>query len=150
VLNHGCEQTLVKVNIFLLEGLGTMDAATATALHQAGDVQSFQLIQAMSDTLPHDHITKGPGVHFQQWLRVLDPRTSEKQRKEHHERRFKQKDGIWSEADHASLMRYGEDGRLAARSLNEARMHLLNQHRYAGKSGRLSNGTAEVSSGLVT
>ena len=34
---------------------------------------------------------------------------------------LQEKDGIWSEADHASLMRYGEDGRLAARSLNEAR-----------------------------
>ena len=32
---------------------------------------------------------------------------------------------------------YGEDGRLAARALNEARGALLNQTRYAGKSGRL-------------
>jgi hypothetical protein len=116
--------------------MGTMDAATATALHQAGDVQSFPLIQAMSDTLPHDPHYEGPGVHFQQWLRVLDPRTSEKQRKDIMAS-LQEKDGIWSEADHASLIRYGEDGRLAARSLNEARGALLNQHRYAGKSGRL-------------
>ena len=116
--------------------MGTMDAATATALHQAGDVQSFQLIQAMSDTLPHDPHYEGPGVHFQQWLRVLDPRTSEKQRRQIMNS-LQEKDGVWSEADHASLMRYGEDGRLAARALNEARGALLNQHRYAGKSGRL-------------
>ena len=116
--------------------MGTMDAATATALHQAGDVQCFPLIQAMSDTLPHDPHYEGPGVHFQQWLRVLDPRTSEKQRKDIMAS-LQEKDGIWSEADHASLIRYGEDGRLAARSLNEARGALLNQHRYAGKSGRL-------------
>ena len=116
--------------------MGTMDSAAATALHQAGDVLSFQLIQAMSDTLPHDPHYEGPGVHFQQWLRVLDPRTSEKQRRSIMNS-LQEKDGLWSEADHASLMRYGEDGRLAARSLNEARGALLNQTRYAGKSGRL-------------
>ncbi len=116
--------------------MGTMDASSATALHQAGDVLSFQLIQAMSDTLPHDPHYEGPGVHFQQWLRALDPRTSEKQRRQIMAS-LQEKDGIWSEADHASLMRYGEDGRLAARSLNEARGALLNQNRYAGKSGRL-------------
>ena len=116
--------------------MGTMESATATALHQAGDVLSFQLIQAMSDTLPHDPHYEGPGVHFQQWLRVLDPRTSEQQRRSIMTS-LQEKDGVWSEADHASLMRYGEDGRLAARSLNEARGALLNQSRYAGKSGRL-------------
>ena len=116
--------------------MGTMDSAAATALHQAGDVLSYQLIQAMSDTLPHDPHYEGPGVHFQQWLRVLDPRTSEKQRRSIMNS-LQEKDGLWSEADHASLMRYGEDGRLAARSLNEARGALLNQTRYAGKSGRL-------------
>jgi len=118
------------------QAMGTMDSAAATALHQAGDVLSFQLIQAMSDTLPHDQHYEGPGVHFQQWLRVLDPRTSEKQRK-NIMTSLQEKDGIWSEADHASLMRYGEDGRLAARALNEARGALLNQSRYGGKSGRL-------------
>ncbi|MEL0182121.1 MAG: flavodoxin domain-containing protein [Candidatus Poseidoniales archaeon] len=118
------------------QAMGTMDSAAATALHQAGDVLSFQLVQAMSDTLPHDQHYEGPGVHFQQWLRVLDPRTSEKQRKSIMTS-LQEKDGIWSEADHASLMRYGEDGRLAARALNEARGALLNQSRYAGKSGRL-------------
>ena len=118
------------------QAMGTMDSAAATALHQAGDVLSFQLIQAMSDTLPHDPHYEGPGVHFQQWLRVIDPRTSEHQRKTIVSS-LQQKDGVWSEADHASLMRYGEDGRLAARALNEARGALLNQSRYAGKSGRL-------------
>ena len=96
------------------QAMGTMDSA-ATALHQAGDVLSFQLIQAMSDTLPHDQHYEGPGVHFQQWLRVLDPRTSEKQRRSIMSS-LQEKDGVWSEADHASLIRYGEDGRFAARS----------------------------------
>jgi succinate dehydrogenase/fumarate reductase-like Fe-S protein/flavodoxin/ferredoxin len=118
------------------KAMGTMDPASATALHQAGDVLSFQLVQAMSDTLPHDPHYEGPGVHFQQWLRVLDPRTSEQQRRTIMTS-LQEKDGVWSEADHASLMRYGEDGRLAARALNEARGALLNQHRYAGKPGRL-------------
>ncbi len=118
------------------QAMGTMDSAAATALHQAGDVLSFQLIQAMSDTLPHDPHYEGPGVHFQQWLRAIDPRTSESQRKTIVSS-LQQKDGVWSEADHASLMRYGEDGRLAARALNEARGALLNQSRYGGKSGRL-------------
>ena len=118
------------------QAMGTMDSAAATALHQAGDVLSFQLIQAMSDTLPHDPHYEGPGVHFQQWLRAIDPRTSEKQRRSILAS-LQQKDGVWSEADHASLMRYGEDGRLAARALNEARGVLLNQTKYAGKTGRL-------------
>ena len=118
------------------QAMGTMDSAAATALHQAGDVLSFQLIQAMSDTLPHDPHYEGPGVHFQQWLRAIDPRTSEKQRRSILTS-LQQKDGVWSEADHASLMRYGEDGRLAARALNEARGALLNQTKYAGKTGRL-------------
>ena len=118
------------------QAMGTMDSAAATALHQAGDVLSFQLIQAMSDTLPHDPHYEGPGVHFQQWLRAIDPRTSEKQRRSILAS-LQQKDGVWSEADHASLMRYGEDGRLAARALNEARGALLNQAKYAGKTGRL-------------
>lgn len=116
--------------------MGTVDSAMATALHQAGDVLSFQLIQAMSDTLAHDTHYEGPGVHFQQWLRILDPRTGEKQRQSMLNS-LQEKDGVWSEADHASLIRQGEDGRLAARSLNEARSALLNQHRYSGKSGRL-------------
>ena len=118
------------------QAMGTMDSAAATALHQAGDVLSFQLIQAMSDTLPHDPHYEGPGVHFQQWLRAIDPRPSEKQRRSILAS-LQQKDGVWSEADHASLMRYGEDGRLAARALNEARGALLNQTKYAGKTGRL-------------
>ena len=118
------------------QAMGTMDSAAATALHQAGDVLSFQLIQAKSDTLPHDPHYEGPGVHFQQWLRAIDPRTSEKQRRSILAS-LQQKDGVWSEADHASLMRYGEDGRLAARALNEARGALLNQTKYAGKTGRL-------------
>ncbi|MBT5453625.1 MAG: hypothetical protein HOK85_02100, partial [Euryarchaeota archaeon] len=116
--------------------LGTMEPALATNLHLAGDVQSFQLIQAMSDTLAHDSHYEGPGVHFQQWLRAKDPRTSQEQRRSIMNSLL-QRDGVWSEADHASLMRFGEDGRLAAHSLNEARMQLLNQTKYAGKHGRL-------------
>lgn len=116
--------------------MGAMDPALATGLHQAGDVLSFQLIQAMSDTIAHDPHYEGPGVHFQQWLRAMDPRTSEVQRRTLL-KSLQEKDGVWSEADHASLMRYGEDGRLAAKGLNDARGALLNQSRYAGKSGRL-------------
>ncbi|MDA8749385.1 flavodoxin domain-containing protein [Candidatus Poseidonia alphae] len=116
--------------------LGTMEPVLATALHLAGDVQSFQLIQAMSDTLAHDSHYEGPGVHFQQWLRAKDPRTGQEQRRSIMNSLL-QRDGVWSEADHASLMRFGEDGRLAAHSLNEARMQLLNQTKYAGKHGRL-------------
>ena len=116
--------------------LGTMVPAIATALHLAGDVQSFQLIQSMSDALAHDSHYEGPGVHFQQWLRAKDPRTGQKQRRSIMNS-LQQRDGVWSEADHASLIRQGEDGRLAARSLNEARMQLLNQTKYAGKHGRL-------------
>ncbi|HIF90104.1 MAG TPA: hypothetical protein EYQ58_00875 [Candidatus Poseidoniales archaeon] len=122
----------------LLNGaaVGTMDAATASQLHQKSDILSYQLVQSMSDTSGYDKAYEGPGVHLQQWLRAEDPRCGEEQRNNILSS-LNETDGIWAEADLSSIARYGFDGKLAARGLNEARAHLLNTSNYNGKHGRL-------------
>jgi len=122
----------------LLNGaaVGTMDASSATKLHQKSDILSYQLVQSMSDTSIYDKSYEGPGVHLQQWLRAEDPRCGEEQRKNIISS-LNETDGVWAEADLSSIARYGSDGKLAARGLNEARAHLLNTSDYSGKHGRL-------------
>ena len=116
--------------------MGTMDSETASTLHAMTDVTSYQLLHAMSDTVPFDESYKGPAVLLQHWTRTLDPRTGEAQKAslaglldaEH---------GLWSEADMASIARYGSEGRTASKALNAARSHLLNVTNYTGPHGRL-------------
>lgn len=122
----------------LLNGaaVGTMDASLATELHQKSDILSYQLVQSMSDTSGYDRAYEGPGVHLQQWLRAQDPRCGQAQKKNILSS-LNQTDGVWAEADLSSIARYGSDGKLAARGLNEARAHLLNTSNYSGKHGRL-------------
>ena len=122
----------------LLNGaaVGTMDASSATILHQKSDILSYQLVQSMSDTSVYDKSYEGPGVHLQQWLRAEDPRCGGEQRRSIISS-LNESDGVWAEADLSSIARYGSDGKLAARGLNEARAHLLNASDYSGKHGRL-------------
>ena len=122
----------------LLNGaaVGTMDALSATKLHQKSDILSYQLVQSMSDTSVYDKSYEGPGVHLQQWLRAEDPRCGEEQRRSILSS-LNESDGVWAEADLSSIARYGSDGKLAARGLIEARAHLLNASDYSGKHGRL-------------
>jgi succinate dehydrogenase/fumarate reductase-like Fe-S protein len=116
--------------------MGTMDSETASTLHAMTDITSYQLLHAMSDTVPFDESYKGPGVLLQHWTRTLDPRTGDAQKvalaglldAEH---------GLWSEADMASIARYGSEGRTASKALNAARSHLLNATNYTGPHGRL-------------
>ncbi len=122
----------------LLNGaaVGTMDASSATILHQKSDILSYQLVQSMSDTSVYDKSYEGPGVHLQQWLRAEDPRCGGEQRRSIISS-LNESDGVWAEADLSSIARYGSDGKLAARGLIEARAHLLNASDYSGKHGRL-------------
>ena len=44
--------------------------------------------------------------------------------------------GMWSETDISSIRRQGEDGRLVAEAMLDARGRLLHEFRFAGRSGR--------------
>lgn len=122
----------------LLNGkaMGTMDAATSATLHAMTDVVSYQLLQSMSDTFAYDSEYKGPGILLQQWTRSLDPRTGEEQQMDLMNS-LGSEHGVWSEADFASVARYGSDGQTAAKALNNARSKLLNSTNYTGPHGRL-------------
>lgn len=122
----------------LLNGspMGTMDSATATTLHTMTDISSYQLLHSMSDTVPFSSSYKGPGVLLQHWTRSLDPRTGEDQRASI-AKILDGEDGVWAEADMASIARYGAEGRIASKALNSARSHLLNTTNYTGPHGRL-------------
>ncbi len=122
----------------LLNGspMGTIDSATATTLHAMTDISSYQLLHAMSDTVPFSSSYKGPGVLLQHWTRSLDPRTGEDQRASI-AKILDGEDGVWAEADMASIARYGAEGRTASKALNSARSHLLNTTNYTGPHGRL-------------
>ncbi len=116
--------------------MGTMEPATATALHAMSDVVSYQLLQSMSDTFAYDSEYKGPGVLLQQWTRSIDPRTGETQQAELLDS-IGSEHGVWAESDFASVARYGSDGRTASKALNAARGKLLNATNYSGAHGRL-------------
>jgi succinate dehydrogenase / fumarate reductase iron-sulfur subunit len=122
----------------LLNGsaMGTMEPATASTLHAMTDVNSYQLLHAMSDTVPFDSSYKGPAVLLQHWTRTLDPRTGDEQKAELAQM-LDGENGVWSEADMASIARYGAEGRTASKGLNAARSHLLNVTNYTGPHGRL-------------
>ncbi len=122
----------------LLNGsaMGTMESTTASTLHAITDVVSYQLLQSMSDTFAYDSEYKGPGVLLQQWSRSIDPRSGEAQKNELLDS-IGSEHGIWSEADLASVARYGSDGRTASKALNTARGKLLNSTNYSGPHGRL-------------
>ena len=122
----------------LLNGnaMGVMDAATSATLHAMTDVSSYQLLQSMSDTFAYDSEYKGPGILLQQWTRSLDPRTGEEQQMDLMNS-LGSEHGVWSEADFASVARYGSDGQTASKALNSARSKLLNSTNYTGPHGRL-------------
>jgi hypothetical protein len=113
-----------------------MESTTASTLHAITDVVSYQLLQSMSDTFAYDSEYKGPGVLLQQWSRSIDPRSGEAQKNELLDS-IGGEHGIWSEADFASVARYGSDGRTASKALNTARGKLLNSTNYSGPHGRL-------------
>jgi len=127
-----------RVGEYLSNGtaMGTMESSTALALHQMNSVHSFQYLQGMSETLPHDPHYEGPGIHLQQWIRCCDPRTGQKQRQILLQS-LNDVDGVWSEADLSSIARQGKDGATTSEALHRVRAALLVEFKYAGKHGRL-------------
>ena len=118
------------------QAVGVLASETALALRQMNAVSSHMLAHGMSDTVDFDTDYEGPGIHLQRWVRINDPRTSDKHRAQLMAS-LQGKGGIWSEADPASLARHGAAGALLADTLNDARSRLLTEYKNAGRHGRL-------------
>lgn len=118
------------------QAVGVLAAETALALHQMNAVSSHMLVHGMSDTVDFDSEYEGPGIHLQRWVRINDPRTSEKHRAQLMAS-LQGKGGIWSEADSASIARHGVTGVMLSNTLNDARSRLLTEYKNAGRHGRL-------------
>ena len=102
------------------QAVGVLASETALALHQMNAVSSHMLAHGMSETVDFDSEYEGPGVHLQRWVRINDPRSSEKHRNQLLAT-LQGKGGIWNEADSASIARQGATGALLANTLNDAR-----------------------------
>ena len=118
------------------QAVGVLASETALALHKMNAVSSHMLAHGMSDTVDFDSDYEGPGIHLQRWVRINDPRTSEKHRA-HLMASLQGKGGIWGEADSASIARHGVTGALLSNTLNDARSRLLTEYKNAGRHGRL-------------
>ena len=118
------------------QAVGVLASETALALHQMNAVSSHMLAHGMSETVDFDSEYEGPGVHLQRWVRINDPRSSEKHRNQLLAT-LQGKGGIWNEADSASIARQGATGALLANTLNDARSRLLTEYKNAGRHGRL-------------
>jgi len=118
------------------QAVGVLASETALALHQMNAVSSHMLVHGMSDTVDFDSEYEGPGIHLQRWVRINDPRTSEKHRAQLMAS-LQGKGGIWSEADPASIARHGATGAMLSDTLNDARSRLLTEYKNAGRHGRL-------------
>jgi len=118
------------------QAVGVLASETALALHQMNAVSSHMLVHGMSETVDFDSEYEGPGVHLQRWVRINDPRSSEKHRNQLLAT-LQGKGGIWNEADSASIARQGATGALLANTLNDARSRLLTEYKNAGRHGRL-------------
>jgi len=115
--------------------MGTMASADATSLHQRFDAVSDLAAHGMSDTTPHDDAYLGPGLLTRLWQRASDPRSGADQRRDLM-KTLQHEGGMWSETDISSIRRQGEDGRLVAEAMLDARGRLLHEFRFAGRSGR--------------
>lgn len=118
------------------QAVGVLASETALALHQMNAVSSHMLVHGMSDTVDFDSEYEGPGIHLQRWVRINDPRTSEKHRAQLMAS-LQGKGGVWSEADSASIARHGATGAMLSNTLNDARSRLLTEYKNAGRHGRL-------------
>ena len=118
------------------QAVGVLASETALALHKMNAVSSHMLVHGMSDTVDFDSEYEGPGIHLQRWVRINDPRTSEKHRAQLMAS-LQGKGGIWSEADSASIARHGATGAMLSNTLNDARSRLLTEYKNAGRHGRL-------------
>ncbi|DAC17412.1 MAG: hypothetical protein CBD01_008240 [Euryarchaeota archaeon TMED141] len=115
--------------------MGTMAAGDATDLHRRFDAVSDLAAHGMSDSTPHDGAYLGPGLLTRLWQRASDPRCGADQRRDLM-KVLQQEGGMWSETDLSSIRRQGDDGRIVAEAMLDARGRLLHEFRFAGRSGR--------------
>jgi flavodoxin/succinate dehydrogenase/fumarate reductase-like Fe-S protein/ferredoxin len=115
--------------------MGTMDAVTATTLHQALDYPSGQLLHASSDTAPHNRSYIGPAVISRLWARYNDPRASQKG-KDGYLATIESENGIKAEADLSSIYKSGRAWDAVATSLLEAKRKTLQDDGFTGRHGK--------------
>ena len=116
--------------------IGMMDMVHALEIHQLGDIDSPQLLQTYSDTLPYDSEYLGPAIIMHNWKRIRDERYSEKARQSLFD--LLQGDGgIWNESDSGVFSRHGDLGHGVSNSFNECRSELIRKKGFSGKHGRL-------------
>jgi len=115
--------------------MGTMAAVAAEDLHRRFDVHAPEAAHGMSDCTPHDPSYLGPGVLTRLWQRASDPRVGAEQRRSLL-RTLQDEGGVWSETDLSAIRRQGQEGRLVAEAMTDARGRLLSEFRFAGRSGR--------------
>ena len=116
--------------------IGVMASSEATKLHQMGDVSSFPLLNAMSDTYGIDGAYSGPAVALQRWIRAQDSRSGAAQTNQIYAL-LQGNGGVWSEADIGAISRHGANGEKVANGLYAARARLLSEFKFSGKSGRM-------------
>ncbi len=115
--------------------MGTMDAVVATELHTSNDISSPQLLHATSDTVPYNRLYMGPAMVCHLWNRSCDPRISDSSRTAIIES-LAATNGVKSETDMASIHRQGSMGKIAAKSVLQAKTAVLSHDGYNGRHGK--------------
>jgi len=115
--------------------IGTMDAVVATELHASNDIASPQLLHAASDAVPYNRSYMGPAMVCHLWNRSCDPRISDKSRTAIIES-LAATNGVKSETDMASIHRQGNMGKIAAKSVLQAKTAVLSHDGYNGRHGK--------------
>jgi hypothetical protein len=115
--------------------IGTMDAVVATELHASNDIESPQLLHAASDAVPYNRSYMGPAMVCHLWNRSCDPRISDKSRTAIIES-LAATNGVKSETDMASIHRQGNMGKIAAKSVLQAKTAVLSHDGYNGRHGK--------------
>jgi succinate dehydrogenase/fumarate reductase-like Fe-S protein/flavodoxin/ferredoxin len=116
--------------------IGKMDAAVATALHIASDIESGSLLDSMSDTTPFNDDYIGPASIVHLWVRAADPRTSDKSRADIIDA-LSAEGGVKAECDISSISRHGGMGGRAAAVMLEAKTAVLQKGSF--RDGRHGN-----------
>ena len=104
--------------------IGSMSSSEATEIHKIRDFTSAVLVDSFSDTLPYNESYIGPSNVVSLWSRVIDPRTSDKNRIEHM-KSLSSVGGIKAETDLSSISRNGELGMKISSHMLDAKTSVL-------------------------
>ena len=116
--------------------IGVMEMTESLEIHELGDINSPQLLQSFSDTLPYDSDYRGPAIIIHAWKRIQDSRLSDKARQSLIDL-LQDEGGIWNESDSGVFNRHGDLGVKIASLFNECRSELIRKKGFSGKHGRL-------------